>query len=136
MDFVTNNLPLVILFVTSGAMLVWQFSQGSAKGVGPNEATLLINREDALVLDVREPSEFVTAHISGAKNIPLAKLAERVSELESHKDRTIVICCAAGSRSTSACNLLAKQGFTKVVSLSGGINAWASAGMPTKKGQK
>lgn len=136
MDFLTSNLPLVLLFVVSGALLIWQFAQPGGKGIGPNEVSLMINREDAFVLDVREPAEFAAAHIAGARNIPLSKLPENGPELEKYKGHPVVVCCAAGGRSATAGALLRKKGFEKVFNLSGGMEAWASAGMPVKKGQK
>jgi rhodanese-related sulfurtransferase len=83
-----------------------------------------------LVLDVRQPEEFRTGHIAGAKLIPLNELPKKMSELP--KGREIVCVCASGSRSTSASKMLAKEGFT-VLNMQGGMLAWRHAKLPMQK---
>jgi len=136
MDFLQQNLMWVALAFTSGGMLLWQtFSGGGASAVNPAAATLLMNREDAVVLDVRETGEWDTGHIAGARHIALGQIEKRLSEIEKFKARPIIVCCAHGSRSTSACGKLRKAGFEKVFNLSGGMSAWLEANLPvTTKG--
>src|SRR5574343_262053 len=137
MEFVTQNVLLVSLVVVSGLSLLWPaFSRPPGNGVNPGEATLLINREDAHVVDVREPDEYAAGHLPDAKNIPVAKLAERLGELEKFKDKPIIVCCASGLRSSKACAELKKQGFEKLFNLTGGIDAWLCSVYPFKKGSK
>jgi rhodanese-related sulfurtransferase len=137
MEFVQQNLALVALCLTSGLMFLWSFFQDAGlSNITPAEATLLINREDAPVIDVREPAEFAAGHIAGARNLPLGKLTERMADLDKYKDQTLIICCAAGGRSARACGLLKKQGFDKLNNLAGGMDAWNQAGLPVKKGMK
>lgn len=83
-----------------------------------------------LVLDVRQPEEFRTGHINGAKLIPLNELHKKMSELP--KGREIVCICASGNRSTSASKMLAKEGFT-VFNVRGGMLAWRRAKLPIQK---
>ena len=66
----------------------------------------------------------------------MAKLADRVGELEKFKDKPIIICCATGMRSNKACSELKKHGFEKLHNLAGGVDAWVGAGYPIKKGSK
>lgn len=137
MEFINQNILLVSIVVISGAGLLWPMLARSGKNdVSPAEATLLINREDAHVVDVREADEFAAGHMPDARNIPLAKLADRVGEIEKYKDKPLVVCCAAGMRSSKACAELAKLGFTKLYSLAGGVDAWVGAGYPVKKGTR
>ncbi|HNB89252.1 MAG: rhodanese-like domain-containing protein [Rhodocyclaceae bacterium] len=136
MDFIQQNLMLVILTVTSGAMLLFNLVQGgSGARVTTSEATNLINREDAQVLDVREAADFATGHLAGARNIPVAKFGERAADLEKLKAAPLIVCCETGIRSMKAVSTLKKQGFERVFSLDGGIAAWNKAGLPltTKK---
>ena len=66
----------------------------------------------------------------------LAKLADRISEIERFKDKPVIVCCASGMRSGKACGELRKLGFAKIHNLSGGIDAWVGAGYPVKKGTR
>ncbi len=83
-----------------------------------------------LVLDVRQPEEFRTGHITGAKLMPLNELHRKMGELP--KGREIVCVCASGSRSSSAAKTLAKEGFT-VFNVQGGMLAWRRAKLPMQK---
>ncbi|MBK8119913.1 MAG: rhodanese-like domain-containing protein [Sulfuritalea sp.] len=131
MEFVQQNMIWVALAFVSGGMLLWPMvAGGNAQNLTPAQATLLMNREDALMLDVRETAEWSSGHIPGARHITLAQLEKRMSEIEKFKDRPIIICCASGNRSSSACGQLKKGGFQKVFSLSGGISAWLEANLP------
>jgi rhodanese-related sulfurtransferase len=135
MDFVQQNMMWVIAAAVSGAMLINSFIRGGGKGISIPEATLLINREDALVLDVRETSEWSTGHIPNARHVALGQLSKHLSELEKFKDKPVIVCCASGNRSSNACGTLQRAGFARVFNLSGGIGAWTGAGLPvTTKG--
>ena len=135
-DFLQQNIMWVAIAVMSGGMLIWPMITGAgARGVTPAEATLLMNREDAIVVDIRETSEWSTGHIAGARHIVLGQLETRLSEIEKFKSRPIIVCCASGGRSGGAVVKLKKAGFEKAVNLDGGLSAWSSANLPlTKKG--
>ncbi len=137
MDFIIQNIWLVLLAAISGFMLLGGaglFGRISGvKPVGPQEAVLLFNHEDALVLDVREQSEWVDGHIGKAKHIPLGQLKNRLSDLEKYKGKPIVTVCRSGSRSGSACSILKKAGFENLYNLDGGMQAWVQAGLPREK---
>lgn len=137
MDFINQNILLISIVVVSGLGLLWPlFARPSGNSVDPGQATLLINREDAQILDVREASEFASGHLPEARNIPVDKLAERIGELEKFKDKPIIVCCASGMRSGKACSELKKQGFNRLYNLAGGVDAWVGAGYPIKKGTR
>ncbi len=124
MEFINQNILLIGVVVTSGLALAWQFLAKNSAAINPAEATLLINREDAQVVDVREADEFAGGHLPEARNIPAGKLADRVGEIEKFKDRPLILCCASGIRSGKACEQLKKAGFTRLYSLDGGFDAW------------
>jgi sulfur-carrier protein adenylyltransferase/sulfurtransferase len=88
-------------------------------------AAALARGDDFLLLDVREPHEWETAHIRGAELVPLASLAGRVGDLAAWKDRRVVVHCHKGGRSAKACKTLAAAGFRDVWNLAGGIDAWS-----------
>ncbi|MDB5807989.1 MAG: rhodanese-like protein [Betaproteobacteria bacterium] len=121
----------------SGSMLLWPLiSRASAGGVaqvGAVEAVQLMNRRDAVVLDVRDSSEFAAGHIPNARNIPFNELENRLRELEKMKSRPIIVSAPAGPRAAKVCAALQKIGFTDVVALRGGLNAWVEASLPIQK---
>jgi rhodanese-related sulfurtransferase len=135
LKFVTENIFLVAVAFVSGAMLIWPALRRGAGGaaVSIQEATLLINRQDALVLDVREPAEFEKGRVIGARNVPLSQLEGRAGELEKYKAKPVIVICASGNRSRSALGSLRRLGFQQVFELAGGVAAWQQAGLPLEK---
>ena len=131
-----TNMLLFAAVVVTGGMLLWPFvSRMSRPGreVGPTEAVQLINRRDAVVVDVRNAAEYKTGHVTNARNIPEADLDARMKDLEKVKTKPIIIACARGNTSAKAAAKLRKLGFNEVVSLRGGIAAWQQASLPLEK---
>ena len=136
MKFVMNNIWLVLAAAVSGAMLIWPLINRRLSGVaevGALEAVQLLNRKDAIMIDVREPAEFNAGHAPNARNIPLAQLDKRIGELGKFKNRPAVVVCQTGAKSHAATAVLKKAGFAEVVVLAGGIGAWQQANMPVEK---
>ncbi|HET9663008.1 MAG TPA: rhodanese-like domain-containing protein [Burkholderiales bacterium] len=137
--FLTKNPFHLVLFgtaVITGGMLIWPFFNRVARpgnDVGPLEAVQLINRRDAIVIDVRDAAEYASGHITNAKHIPEKELGERAKELEKFKARPIIVACRAGGRGPSAAVVLRKHGFAEVFALRGGVAAWQQASMPLEK---
>lgn len=138
MEFLQQNIYLVAIAVLSGSMLLVTSLRrpGGGNALTPTQATLLINREDAQLVDVREPAEFSAGHLASARNIPAAQIEDRLSELDRFKETPLILICQTGARSSDACAKLSRQGFTRVHNLAGGVVAWAEAGLPLKKGTK
>ncbi|HTS54898.1 MAG TPA: rhodanese-like domain-containing protein [Burkholderiales bacterium] len=125
-----------MIAVASGALFIWPsvaklFSRGREVGVA--EAVQLINRKDAVVVDVREPNEFKAGHIPNARNIPAGQIAERMKELEKLKAKPLLLVCQTGTRSAQACGALQKAGFADTSVVAGGMAAWRQVGMPVEK---
>ncbi len=136
MNFLSENAMWIGLAAGSGLMLLWPMLVRGASGVKsvtPTEAVMLINRSNALVLDVRDDAEFANGHIADAKHIPMAQLAERIKEIQKYKDKPILVNCQAGARSTKACDILRTNQFSQVNNLQGGLNAWLQAKLPVVK---
>ena len=112
MEFIQNNIITIAIAIISGVMLVWPSFRRGGKIINPPEATLLINREEALVVDVRTSGEFAGGAAPGSLNIPLDQLPHRLDELP--KDRPLVLCCATGARSQYAKLFLERSGFPEV----------------------
>ncbi|WP_126443973.1 rhodanese-like domain-containing protein [Sulfuricystis multivorans] len=134
MEFIQQNLMWVTLAAASGGMLLWQTLKSSGvKNVSVGEATLMINRQDALVVDVRETAEWSAGHIPAARHFPLSQFAKHLVEIEKLKDKPVILVCASGNRSGNAAKTLMKAGFLQVFNLAGGMRAWIDAGLPVTK---
>jgi len=119
---------IVLLIATEVSKKMRKF-----KDISPVEAARIVGDDDKLVLDVREPDEFKSGHLRGAKLIPLGSLADKLSEIEKFKDKTVLVYCRSGNRSATAANILCRAGFSDVSNLAGGIIAWQSENYPVKK---
>ena len=135
MEFIIKNWALIAVAAVSGGMLLWPLLRKGAGGPWVNtlQATQLMNRDDALVVDVRPAVEYAKGHILGAKNVPLAELEKRAGELEKHKAKPVILHCGDGNRAGNGVSQLRKAGFANVVNLTGGYAAWQQAGLPVEK---
>lgn len=124
------------LYVTVLIVLVFFYIQAEIKRGGQtistHQLTHLVNRENALVLDVRENAEFKEGHIVDALHIPFTKLKERLSELDKHKDKPLVIVDKMGQHSGAAGKQLRDAGFN-VSRLEGGMTEWRGSNLPVVK---
>ena len=116
------------------AVLAYEASRARSGGqsVGPMDAVRLLN-QGALVLDVRSQAEFDSGHILEAKHVPQDQLASSAEALKKYKDKVVIACCESGMRSGAAARVLQAQGYTKVVNLKGGLQAWRSENLPLVK---
>lgn len=129
-EFIGNHLVLSAMWlITVGAIIVYHQRTGSSS-VGPQQAVMLINRKDGVVVDVREKKEFESGHIVDSLNIPLAKLKQRLKELKKYKEKPIIVVCKLGQHSGEAAKQLMEAGHTEVYKLSGGITEWKSQSLP------
>ena len=136
MQYLQSNYMMVIVFISSGAMLLWSYFGSKIQGikeVGTIEALQLINHKEAVIVDVREAKEFAGGHLINAKLIPLGSLNSRIGELEKYRDRPILLVCRSGQRSKVATSQLNKQGFTQTYNLIGGVVAWQKSDLPLEK---
>jgi rhodanese-related sulfurtransferase len=124
------------LALASGGMLLWPLIARPfrvSNEVGTFEAVQLINRRDALVLDVRNTGDYAAGHIANARHVPEAQLADRIKELEKYRSRPIIVSCGTGSRAPGVSGILRKRGFNEVFALRGGIAGWRQASLPLEK---
>lgn len=119
--------------------LIYNELAGRLSGVrriGPAELTALINRDNALVVDLRAAADFDKGHIAGAKNVQMSQFDPENKQLAPVKALPVVLVCAAGQSAQIAAKRLRKSGFTQVSVLEGGVQAWQSAALPlVKKGR-
>ncbi len=129
-EFAGNHWALAGMWMITMAAIIFYHQRTASKGVGPQQAVMLINRSDAIVVDVREKKEFESGHIVGAINIPLAKLDQRVTELKKHQKKPVIVVCKLGQHSAEASKKIQKAGHEEVFKLSGGLTEWKAQSMP------
>jgi rhodanese-related sulfurtransferase len=130
LEFVGNHWILFMMLGIILGLLTYNLIVGDKGSVDPLDATGLINRRDATVIDVRPAADFAKGHIINAINIPMNGFRKQTGMLSKHKDGPIIVHCRSGSQSQAACHLLRKAGFGEVYNLKGGILAWETANLP------
>lgn len=133
MEFIIDNIWLIGLVILSGGGLLWSSLEGKGSKLTLVQATQLINRDKATVLDVRTKDEFAQGHMPGAKNIPLVDFPQRAGELTKLQSQSVIVVCNSGMQSLKARSQLKKLGINEVYVLEGGLSAWQSQGLPTTK---
>ena len=132
-EFAGNHPFLVGTFVLLLALFIRNETQRGGQTVSAQQLVDMVNREDALVLDVRDKKDFDAGHIVDAVNIPYASLESRLSELAEFKSRPVVVACKMGQHSGAAGTLLRKNGFEEVRRLTGGVTEWRNQNLPVVK---
>ncbi len=135
-EFFSNHSSLTMAFVVILGLLIWTLWQTAGRGLkklSPMDATRLINREDAVVLDVRPDGEFTQGHIVNAVNIPQKSIQDQLAKLDKYRGRPIITACRNGQSATGVGNTLRKNGFDPVYNLAGGLIAWEGANLPLVK---
>jgi rhodanese-related sulfurtransferase len=129
----TANHPLLV--AAAAILLIVEFRQRARGGaaIGPNEAIRLAN-SGALIVDVRPSADYQAGHIIDARSVPAAELVSRADSLKKYKDKPVIAYCENGSASAAATRALRGLGFTKVVSLHGGLQSWRQENLPLIKG--
>ena len=97
------------------------------KHIKPAALKQALDRNESLLVDVREPGEFAREHIAGAQSLPLSSF----DPMRLPRDRRIVLCCQTGARSSRALAQLEAAGIHDVAHLDGGLSAWKAARLTT-----
>ena len=105
------------------------------KSLRPAELTVLVNRENALVVDLRPSADFEKGHIPGSKNVQMSQFDPENKQLAAAKALPVVLVCKTGQTANAAAKRLKKAGFEHVYVLDGGIGAWQQADLPLKRGR-
>ncbi len=132
-EFIGNHPLLCGAFLLLLVLFIRNETQRGGKSVSAQQAVDLVNRENALILDVRDKGDFDAGHIVDAVNIPFGALADRVAEIGKHRERPVIVACKMGQHSGAAGVVLRKHGFTQVVRLTGGLTEWRNQSLPTVK---
>lgn len=132
-EFVVNHYVLVSAFVVLLIATIVLESRRGGQKLGAQEAVGLINRDQAVVLDIREKKDAKEGRITGSIHIPLSSLKDRINELEPHKNTRIIVVDKMGQHGSMAVKQLNEAGFTDVVRLNGGIGEWRASNLPLVK---
>ncbi|MBP7980386.1 MAG: rhodanese-like domain-containing protein [Tolumonas sp.] len=104
------------------------------KQVEHQAAVALINKQDAVVVDVRTQEEFAKGHIANAHHMPLAQIEQgNTTEIDKHKEKPVIVVCETGDRADKAATKLVKAGFQQVYLLRGGLSQWRASNLPVTK---
>jgi rhodanese-related sulfurtransferase len=132
-EFASNHFILVSLFlVLVVAFIINEGKQGGA-AISPSNLVTLVNREGAVIVDVRDGKEFGNGHIAGAVNVPASSIDSRIGDLLAYKEKPVVLVCKMGQHAGAAGRKLKAQGFENVRRLSGGMAEWTSSNLPVVK---
>lgn len=132
-EFLGNHYLLALAFLVVMTLLVFTEGRKGGKTVTTQQATALINRDNAVVVDIRPKKDYATGHIVDSLNIPSETLTKRMSELDRHKDKPVLLVCANGQHSGPCSKLLKAAGHNNVNRLSGGIAGWRGDNLPLVK---
>ncbi len=131
LEFATNHFILVSLFIVFLGALFLVDRRRSGQSLSPQQATMRLNKDEAILVDLRDHKEYSEGHIKGAKNIPFSRLKERMSELS--KDKTIIFVDKAGQHSGMAGKMLKAEGYELIARMTGGIAEWRNGNLPLVK---
>lgn len=134
-EFFQDQWPLFLAALVITLMLVYSYvgdRMAGYKNVATTEATRLFN-DGAFMLDVRTPGEYNDGFIGDAINISVSDVVNQLNKLPKDKETPILVYCQTGSRSAKAAGILAKNEYTNVTNLSGGITSWKANGLPVSK---
>jgi len=123
------NLVLIAIALISGALLLWPALR-KGRGISAADATVLINRRNAVIVDVRTAAEFAAGHLPQARHFALEELGAKAAQVNKNKKTPLLLICQTGQRAQKAQALLEGAGYTETYVLQGGLGAWHQAGMP------
>ena len=134
LEFAGNHPLLITALVVVSVLLALNLATAGGKNnIGPQQATLMINHDEAVVIDVRPMADFNQGHIVNALNMPINGFAKELGRLEKYKRKPLIVGCRSGNQSQLACRQLRKAGFEQVYNLRGGMMGWQSANLPMTK---
>ncbi len=129
-EFVVNHYLLVSALVVLVILLIVTESRRGGRTLSPQGAVGMINRDNAVVVDLRKEDEFRQGHIAGSINVPFDELDNRLSELKAQGDSPLILVCDNGSRAGPAGRHLNSQGLDNIWRISGGLSAWRGEKLP------
>ena len=130
LEFAANHYILVSAFFLLWTVFFFTESRRGSRPLSPQAATNMVNRQEAVIVDLRDEDEFRKGHIAGSVNIPYGKIGERAGELKDHKEKPVILVCKVGTHASLAGRTLKGQGFIDLYRMRGGIQGWRNDNLP------
>lgn len=134
--FIAENwlLSSIALALLLGLIYIEYRDHGTSnQGLNPQQATMMMNRKNMLIIDLRDLTQFDAGHILNAKPYTIESLQAESEKLSKNKDKPMLIYSSTLQQSAKAVSLLKQKGFTEVYHLIGGLTAWQKEGLPLVK---
>jgi len=136
-EFIGNHPILATAWVVLAVLIIYSYIEtifSPVKQLSTREVTILMNKEDAAVVDIRSKGDFKKGHILGATHLaPEAVSTGDFNKLEKLKNKPIIVVCAMGMTAKRTALQMLKAGFSQVTVLKGGMGSWQGEGLPVKK---
>lgn len=132
-EFLMQEWMLAAAWVVMVLLLFYHEARKGGKSVTPQQLSDLINRQDGIVLDIRDSADFRKGHITGSRHILFKDLTSRSHEIDAYKDKPVVVVCKMGQTAGTATKQLKAAGFTQVYKLGGGLSEWTASNLPLVK---
>ena len=133
LHFVSDQWLLFSVLSILIALLMYHEGRKSGPTVTPQQLSTLVNRQNAVVLDIRAQKDFRSGHVIDAVNIPYDQLSQQLGQLESSRSRPVVVVCKTGQQAGAAAKLLKEKGFEQIYRLAGGMMEWRNSQLPLVK---
>ena len=120
-----NIVAVLVLILLIYPKIKLRMNKNVASITADDAMTLMQTSRDLVIIDVRNPDEFKSGHIQGAKNFPLGDMPRRLKELEKYRGKPLLVHCASGSRSSRAVGILLKHNYGPIYHMNRGLQGWS-----------
>jgi rhodanese-related sulfurtransferase len=134
LQFLAEQWLLAGALVSTLSLLFYHETRKAGPAVSTQQAINLVNSEEGVFLDIRDVADFKKGHIADAINIPLASLQGRTGELESYREKPVIVVCRMGQTASGATKRLREQGFGRAQKMTGGMMEWNAQKLPVISG--
>ena len=126
LEFLGNHPFLFGILAVLGILFFAIENKQNRKKISPNTLGMMVNSQNAQLIDIRAKKKFTTGYIQGSRNIPFTEVKDRLEEIRAI-EQPVIIICDMGVQAGAAIQMIGKD---NVYRLEGGIGGWQGAGMP------
>jgi rhodanese-related sulfurtransferase len=131
LEFAAQQWILIAALMAAVGMLIAHETRRAGPALSPQQAIKLVNAENGVFVDLRDAAAYKKGHIVDALHIPAGKVGERKGELETYRERPVVLVCNMGQQAGAAAKELRAAGFDRVYKMAGGMMEWSNLQLPT-----